>query len=323
MYLLLAGPAGAHEVRPALVQIIQATPNRYDITWKRPILGDVALRLQPTLSSGWLTDRPQEQFAGAGYLVSRWSLNASEPLDGQTLAIEGLSDSLTDVLVEISTLDGRQIRAVITPAKPQLRLDLWHEPTPEAPAYLKMGITHILGGMDHLMFVLGMLLLVGPNRRLAIAITAFSVAHSLTLGASALEWVRAPTPVIEALVALSIVFVAFELSRGRNTTSLTQLHPWSIALGFGLLHGFAFAGALAEVGLPTRSALAALCFFNLGVEIGQLLFVGVALAMIWVLTKGLGGLGIVPAAIARRACAYIIGCSGAYWFMERLSAALA
>lgn len=321
--LFLAGPALAHEVRPALMQILQSAPDRYEITWKRPILGDVALRLQPRLSSGWLSERPQEQFAGSGHLVTRWSVRSSTPLAGQTLEIDGLGDSLTDVLVEITPLDGPQTRAVIRPARPHLRLDRAPGPAPEAPAYLRLGISHILGGVDHLMFLLGLLLLVGPGRRIVLAITAFSVAHSLTLGASALGWVRAPALVIEALVALSIVYVAFELSQAPTTTSLTQRHPWSIAFGFGLLHGFAFAGALAELGLPAREAVGALFLFNLGVEIGQLAFVGVALGGLWILTRGLGGLRTTLPGVARLACAYGIGCSAAYGFLQRLAAAFA
>lgn len=326
--LLIGAPALAHEVRPALLQITQTAADRYEVLWKRPILGEVALRLQPRMSSGWLAAPPREQFAGSGYLVTRWSVRSTAPLDGQIVTIDGLDESITDVLVQVATLDGRETDAVIRPARPELRLDVGRAAAPGAPAYLRLGVAHILGGVDHLMFVFGLLLLVGPNRRLAAAITAFTVAHSLTLGASALGWVTAPAAVIEALVALSIVFVAVELARGPDAGGLTRRHPWLVAFTFGLLHGFAFAGALAEIGLPAHAAVPALFLFNLGVEIGQLLFVAAALGAMWAVARGVralrhGGWPIRAPALARLAPAYGIGCFATYWFLERLTAAFA
>lgn len=317
--LILGASAVAHEVRPALLQITEVSPDRYEVLWKRPILGEVALRLKPRMSSGWLDQPPQDQAAGSGFLVTRWSVRSKAPLDGQTVTVEGLSESITDVLVQVTTLDGRRTEAIIRPARPQMVLEIGR---PAAPAYLRLGVTHILGGVDHLMFVLGLLLLVGWNRRLALAITAFTVAHSLTLGASALGWVTAPAAVVEALVALSIVFVAVELARGPEHAGLTQRQPWLVAFAFGLLHGFAFAGALAEVGLPPGAALGALFLFNLGVEIGQLLFVAAAVALMWAAARVLRRLG-PPPALARLACAYGIGCFAAYGFLERLTVAFA
>jgi len=329
LLLLLAGwlaattAASAHEVRPALLQITQSAPQIYEVVWKRPILGDVALRLQPRLSSGWLGQTPQEQFAGSGYLITRWSIQSATPLDGQTVAIDGLDQSITDVLVQVTTLDGRRRDMVIKPATPTLRLDTARRATPRAPAYLKLGVTHILGGIDHLMFVFGLLLLVGPGRQLVAAITAFTVAHSLTLAASALGWVTAPASVIEALVALSIVFVALELTRKPSTETLTRQKPWLVAFTFGLLHGFAFAGALAEIGLPPGAAVPALFLFNVGVEIGQLAAVFAALGALWVIARLGRAVPERTPALTRLAPAYVIGSFAAYWFLERLALAFA
>lgn len=320
--LLALTPAMAHEVRPALLQITQTAPDHYDVLWKRPILGDVALRLKPHLSSGWLERPPADQFAGAGFLVTTWRIRASEPLDGQELAIEGLDQSLTDVLLQVSA-EGRRIDTVIKPERPRIRLELAQAAAPGVPAYLRLGVEHILGGIDHLMFVLGLLLLVGPNRHLIKAVTAFTLAHSVTLAAAALGWVTVPSAVVEALVALSIVFVALELVRPPEVRSLTRSHPWLVALVFGLLHGFAFAGALAEIGLPPNEAAPALLLFNLGVEIGQLVFVAIAIVAIWLLARLRERTGFDLPAVRRLGPAYAIGCFSAFWFLERMAAAFA
>jgi hypothetical protein len=314
---LLAAPtaAVAHEVRPALLQITELAPGRYDIVWKRPILGDVALRLKPRLSSGWLDGPPADQFAGAGYLVARWGVTSDSPLHGQDLAIEGLEQSITDVLVQVRA-QGRSVDFVVKPVRPRATLSLEGRAAPAAPAYLRLGVEHILGGIDHLLFVLGLLLLTGPRWSLVKAVTAFTAAHSLTLAASALGWVSPPSSVVEALVALSIVFLAVELARGPQSGTLTRRHPWMVALVFGLLHGFAFAGALAEVGLPRDDLVPALFLFNVGVELGQLLFVAAAVAAMWVAARILRP-AAAPAPL-RLAPAYGIGAFAAFWFLERV-----
>lgn len=321
--LFAAAPAAAHEVRPALLQVTQTASDRYEILWKRPILGDVALRLQPALSSGWLKAPPKDRFAGSGFLVTTWTIRSQTPLDGQEVSIDGLSDSLTDVLLQITAADGRRFDAVLTPAQPRLKLALSGPRAPGAPAYLRLGVEHILGGIDHLMFVAGLLLLIGPNVKLFKAVTAFTVAHSITLAAASLGLVTAPSAVVEALVALSIVFVAVELARGPDADTLTRRHPWVVAFTFGLLHGFAFAGALSEIGLPPHEAAPALFLFNVGVEIGQIVFVAACVAVLWALARVRAATGFQAPRLARLAPAYGIGCFAAFWFLERLGAAFA
>jgi hydrogenase/urease accessory protein HupE len=320
--LLLAPLARAHEVRPALLQISQDGQTHYQVLWKQPTMGDVAIRLAPHLSGGALEAQPSDQFAAPGFLVKTWSVEAKAPLDGQTVAIEGLEQTITDVLVRVTTADGRKIDAVIRPQHPSLRLALAAHRGLAVPAYLRLGVEHILTGFDHLSFVLGLLLLVGIGWRIVKAVTAFTVAHSLTLTAAALGIVRVPSAVIECLVALSILFVAAELlpRPGRERT-ITRRYPWIIAFVFGLLHGFAFAGALAEVGLPVGAVPASLFLFNVGVEIGQLMFIGAAVAAILALRWARARIRFDLSAPARVVPPYVIGGFAAFWFIERLGAA--
>jgi hypothetical protein len=313
--------ASAHEVRPALIQISETAPGRYDVTWKQPVVGDMAIHLVPHLSSGVLDRAPASETGTDGFLVRTWHVRGGPPLDGQTVTIEGLQLTVTDVLLRVTTADGKTFNEVIRPADPSRKLALTAPKGLRVPAYLRLGVEHILTGADHLMFVLGLLLLVGPNWRLVKAISAFTVAHSLTLALAALGFVHFPTAIIEALVALSIVFVACELVpvAGRPET-LTHRHPWLIAFTFGLLHGLAFAGALAQVGLPQGAAPQALFLFNVGVEIGQLLFIAAALAVIALVRLARRRLALDSTAFARVTPAYIIGGSAAFWLIERIFA---
>lgn len=318
----LAGPAAAHEVRPALVQIQETGPGDYDVTWKRPVVGDMALRLAPHLSSGALETPPAAEHAAPGYAMRVWRIRGGAPLEGQTLEIEGLSQSVTDVIVRISTRDGRSFDHVLKPAEPRLTLALAPASGVAVPAYLLLGIEHILIGIDHLLFVLGLTLLIGPGWKLVKTITGFTVAHSITLALAALGYIRVPSAAIEALVALSILFVALELTPGRRAAGgLAQRRPWVIAFLFGLLHGMAFAGVLADIGLPPGEAAPALLLFNLGVEVGQLLFIGLVLALLAGWRRLVALRRWTPPAHIAYAPAYLIGTLAAYWLIERTLAA--
>lgn len=321
---LPAGAASAHEVRPALLQIVERAPGTYDVTWKQPAVGDLVLRLNPRLSSGALAGPPTAESLSPGFRIRVWRVRGGAPLDGQTVEVEGLAQSLTDVIVRVTTADGRTLDAVIRPSRPSLRLELSGPAGAAVPTYLRLGVEHILGGVDHLLFVLGLLLLIGPGWPLVKAITAFTAAHSVTLALAALGYISFPAATIEALVALSILFLAVELARPPDAPpTLARRQPWLIAFAFGLLHGMAFAGALAHVGLPAQAAPQALFLFNAGVEIGQLGFIGAVL---------LAGLAVRP--IRRRwrgraprwagaAPVYGLGGLSAYWLIERALAAVA
>lgn len=323
MALAAAGGAGAHEVRPALVQIRETGPNAYEVTWKRPVVGEMALRLAPRLSGGALDRPPAAEQASAGHVIRVWRIEDGPPLEGQTLEIEGLRQSVTDVLVRVITRDGQVMDRVLRPSAPRLVLAMSNPEGIAVPGYLRLGIEHILVGFDHLLFVLALFLLIGPNWSLVKAVTAFTAAHSLTLGLAALGYLTFPSAAIEALVALSILFVALELLPARRAAGgLAQRSPWVIAFLFGLLHGLAFAGVLGDIGLPREAAPQALLLFNLGVEIGQLLFIA---AMMLLATAGRallarGGRRAPPWAVT--APAYAIGTLSAYWLIERTLAAL-
>jgi hypothetical protein len=320
--LFASAAAQAHEVRPALVQIRETGPSAYEVVWKRPVVGDMALRLVPHLSRGALDGPAAVEQAAPGYVTRVWRIRDGPPLEGQVLRIEGLSQSVTDVIVRVNLADGRSFDHVLRPASPSVELAL--QPKGMAvPAYLVLGIEHILVGIDHLLFVLGLLLLIGPNWTLVKTITGFTVAHSLTLALAALGYLTFPTAAIEALVALSILFVAVELTPARRTAGgLAQTRPWLIAFAFGLLHGMAFAGVLADIGLPAGAAPQALLLFNLGVEIGQLLFIGAVLAALAAARWLMRARRWPTPRWAALAPAYLIGTLSAYWLIERTLAAI-
>lgn len=317
--LAALAPAQAHEVRPALLQIVEQSPGTYQVTWKQPAMGDMVLHLTPHLSGGALEAKPSQETATPGFIQKIWRVEHGAPLDGQTVTIEGLPQTVTDVLLRVSAADGRQVDGVLRPAQPSQKLSLSPPSGLAVPAYLKLGVEHILTGFDHLLFVLGLLLLVGPNRQLVKAITAFTVAHSITLALAALGYIAFPSAVIEALVALSIVFVACELAAGpERRDTLTRRRPWLIAFAFGLLHGMAFAGALAQIGLPPKAAPQALLLFNLGVEIGQVTFIAAVLLVLAIARRTPAARYLRDPRLSIVAPAYVIGGLAAYWLIERI-----
>ncbi len=187
--------------------------------------------------------------------------------------------------------------------------------------YLLLGIEHILSGIDHLVFVLALLLLVKGARRLIFTVTAFTLAHSLTLAGATLGYVRMPGPPIEATIALSIMFVASEIMHSRRgNPGLTERYPWVVAFTFGLLHGFGFAGALAQIGLPQTSIPIALLFFNVGVEVGQLLFIASVFAAIALARQITRRIDLPRPAWAWAVPPYAIGGIAAYWVIQRIAA---
>jgi hydrogenase/urease accessory protein HupE len=309
--------ACAHEVRPAYLEIEQHGKT-YDITWKQPAMGEMALHLVPHLSNGWLERPPHDQFAATGYVIKTWIVEDGTPhaLAGRTIEIEGLSQTITDVLLRVRVTQGA-FDAIIHPDKPSLRIEFARHDGLPIPAYLELGVEHILTGVDHLSFVLGLLLLIGVRWQLIKAITAFTVAHSLTLALAALGIVHVPPAIVESLVALSIVFVAAELAHG-NPATLTHRFPWIIAFTFGLLHGLAFAGALAEVGLPANAIPLCLFLFNVGVELGQLAFVGAAILIMLAFRRIWHWLPEDWSRTVEKLPTYVIGSFAAFWFIERL-----
>jgi hydrogenase/urease accessory protein HupE len=318
LLLVSAGAVEAHEVRPAYLQIDETAPDRFDVLWKQPANGTLAVHLEPTLSNHLLENRkPSAEFTSTSFVIRQWEkLPATrDSFDGATVRIDGLENTITDALVNISFLNGQQVQTVLKPSAPELLVHLKGAGKMPVPAYLGLGVEHILTGFDHLSFVLGLVLLIHGRWKLLKTITAFTVAHSITLAAAALGHVHVSPPVIESLVALSIVFVAVELGRAyRGHDGLTVHYPWLIAFTFGLLHGFAFAGSLADIGLPRHNIPGALLLFNCGVEIGQLLFVGAVLIIIYALHRT----PMPRLRYVRWAAPYAIGTLASYWMFERM-----
>lgn len=324
---ILIGRAQAHEVRPAYLELRQTGPETYDLLFKVPALGeDLRLGLYLTLPDATQdVAAPRALFTGGAY-VERRTIRRTGGLSGASIGVDGLSATFTDVLVRIQYLDG----AVQTERLTSTRTSFAVKPAPGAgevaATYLQLGVEHILGGVDHLLFVLGLLLLVKGGRRIFLTITAFTVAHSITLAAATLGYMHVPGPPVEAAIALSIVFVAAEiLNVHRGRPSLTARSPWLVAFTFGLLHGLGFASALSEVGLPAHAIPLALLFFNFGVEIGQLLFVAVVMALVAAvqrLARKPWQLAGVPLRFGQIevACAYGIGAVATYWLADRTAA---
>ena len=259
--------------------------------------------------------RPVSTHSAGGAFIDRWTVSCPGGLTGGTIAIDGLAATLTDVLVRLERLDGTTQTELLAPKKPSFEVAAVQGWFGVAETYLRLGVEHILLGIDHLLFVLALLILVEGRRRLIGTVTAFTVAHSLTLAAATLGLVHVPQGPVEAVIALSIVFVAGEIVHAhQGRPGVSQRSPWLVAFIFGLLHGFGFAGALTEIGLPEQSIPLALLFFNVGVEVGQLLFIAAILLLV-----AIGGRVPIPRpAWAWKVPAYCIGTIAAFWTIERV-----
>jgi hypothetical protein len=321
--LVVASPtARAHEVRPAYLEINETTPGQFSVLWRTPVLAGMRLpvRLKLPDSVRNLKESVAQELTDS--LVERhWIAAGPNGLAGERFEFPGLQLTITDVLVRMKTLDGQDSTALVRPAQP------WFEPAAAssklhvAGTYLRLGVEHILGGIDHLLFVLALLILVKGEKRLIGTITAFTLAHSLTLATATLGFVQVPSAPVEASIALSIVFVAAEIVHGwQGRPGLTARWSWVIAFTFGLLHGFGFAGALSEVGLPRNAIPVALLFFNVGVEIGQLLFIAAVFAVVALGRKIARSFAVPHPAWAWRLPPYAIGSVAMFWVIQRLAA---
>lgn len=326
LFLLLAGfnpDAFAHEVRPAYLELREVAAGEFDVLWKTPMRGELRLTLEPSFSGATQVLTPLVSRRTGGASVQTWRLRAGEPLRGQTLRIVGLDSTITDALARIQFADGTTWTRRLSPQAPAARIALRQSGLEVGREYLRLGVEHILSGIDHLLFVLALLLVTRGRGRLVAAISAFTLAHSVTLGLATLGMVHLPSAPIEAVIALSIAFMAAEIIRQPSgVANLTLRAPWIVAFVFGLLHGFGFAGALAAVGLPETDIPLALLAFNVGVEIGQLLFVAAVLLLL-----ALGRRLAVRQPIgrfqsrnlARPALAYLIGGVAMFWTIERVA----
>lgn len=314
LFLIISLSLSAHEVRPAYFSITQTTDSTYQVVWKLPAMGDAIPKIYPVLPDNWQIIEEQSNLL-PGNLRRTYTVKVSKGIEGDKLYFEGLEKTLIDVLVFIKKSDGAQYSTMIKPANPFYVIPTAPDKLSVIKTYILFGIEHILFGIDHLLFVLALLLITKGFGRLVKTITAFTIAHSITLSLATLGVVGLPTAPVEAVIALSIVFLAVELIHYYNgREGLTVRYPWVVAFTFGLLHGFGFARALLEVGLPQSDIPAALLFFNVGVELGQLVFVLVVLGLLWILGKikiaWPGWIKLVPP--------YAIGSIAAFWFIERV-----
>jgi hydrogenase/urease accessory protein HupE len=327
LLLCFADAALAHRLSPAFFGLNEIEADVYSAQWKVSVPGGLADTLEPQIPTGCAVDGAVRSYIVDDARLMHARIACDGPLPGRSFTVDGLALTDTDVLLRVDYLDGGSFTHRLVPEAPTVVI-------PEQPGalevvrtYLVLGVEHILLGIDHLLFVLALLLLVKGWGRLVATITAFTLAHSITLAAATLGLVQVPSAPVEATIALSILFLATELARRRSlepaaaaamTASLAARFPWVVAFTFGLLHGFGFAGALSEIGLPADAIPLALLFFNLGVESGQLLFVAAVLGTGWLLRRAT----IALPDWAPQTTAYVIGSVSAYWVFERTILAL-
>jgi hydrogenase/urease accessory protein HupE len=315
--LIFLAPAvlRAHEIRPGYLEIREDSNRNVHVLWKQPIMGEVAVRLVPHLSSGWL-DGNEAMFSNSdAYLIREWTIPGTKlALTGQTVSIEGLDRTMTDVLLCVTFADGATLTKMLRPVEPSFTITRSTKETVDRLGYFRLGVEHILYGVDHLLFVFGLLLIVRQTSMLLKTITAFTLAHTLTLGLAAFGVIRVPALPVEAVISLSIIFLASEIvKQHRGEKTLTSSAPWVVAFSFGLLHGFGFAGTLTRLGIPHAEIPLALLLFNCGVEVGQLSFVVVYLLFI----QSLRTLEITWPALVEEIPPYAIGSIASWWFLER------
>jgi hydrogenase/urease accessory protein HupE len=308
-------PARAHTSLPGYLALQETSSGSFDLVWKVPTAEGPPPAIYPVFPSNCTISKPLATEQTAGAILERGSIKCGPAgLNGAAISISGLNVTILDVLVRITFADGSSVQHMLKPLETSFfvhkdgknRIDAW--------GYFTLGVGHILYGIDHLLFVLGLLLIVRSSGLLFKTITAFTVAHTITLGLSVFGVVHvAPMPV-EAVIALSIVFLASELAQHhRGKDGLTYRQPWIVAFAFGLLHGFGFAGTLSSLGIPSGDIPQALLFFNLGVEAGQLAFVAVFLGFVYSLRT----LEIRWPVWTRPVPAYAIGSLASFWFIQR------
>jgi hypothetical protein len=309
-----AHAALAHETRPGFLELTETAPDTYAFLWKKPVGGEVEIAIAPIVPPECRFAMPGQEQLSPGALIVRGTLSCAGGLAGKTITIAGLEATITDVLVRVNHADGRLESHLLRPTTPAVTFGGVTTAAERSLGYLQLGILHIVLGVDHLLFVLGLLLIVRDRWMLVKTITAFTVAHSITLALATLGYASAPLLPLNAAIALSILFLGPEIVRAwRGETSFTIRHPWVVAFAFGLLHGFGFASGLVALGLPKAEIPLALLLFNVGVELGQIAFV----LLVVLLERAFRVLEVHwPTAVARLP-GYVVGTLGAYWTIQR------
>jgi len=316
LLLLLAVPAAAHRLAPSYLELREGPRGDFAVLWRTPVLVARGARLAPELPCAASAEPRADPEAAA--LVLRWRIACpAGDLVGRELRVTGLEGSGSDALVEVALADGRELRAVLSAAHPSWRVPARESAGAVAGGYLRLGIEHLASGIDHVLFVLGLVALLRGGRRLLLAISAFTLGHSVTLAAASLGWVRVPAAPVEIGIAVSLVAVALALARpDAGASSGLARHPAALPFAFGLLHGLGFASTLAAAGLPIHALPLALLSFNVGIELGQLALVALALPVV---------AGLRRAPLPRRGfvCelpATVLGAAGVYLVLDRAAA---
>jgi hydrogenase/urease accessory protein HupE len=325
LLLVAAAASHAHDARPNFVQVTETTPKTYSVMWKVPASVPGASLPYPTLPADCVAERQAAWREAGAEFMGQQVYVCDKELSGRTVGIRfPLVNPSLSTLYKIRLANGEEYVKILKPGK-----DDWTVPDTEsrfgvAKEYALLGIEHIWAGIDHLLFVACLLFVARTPRRLLITITGFTIAHSITLALSTLNLVRIPTPPVEAAIALSVVFLAWEIAK-QNDVSLAYRFPVAVSVSFGLLHGFGFAAVLRDIGMPQTELPTALLFFNIGVEIGQVLFVLALLVAFFALRPVLTRLLSAPADPVTHwesltvPAAYVIGCIASYWMIDRIN----
>lgn len=307
----------ADEIRPGYLELKESSENVFSVLWKVPAKGEKKSNLQLQLPDNCIDQsQASSQLINAAF-IQRWITVCDGGLIEQSITINGLATTNTDVLLRLELIGGISHSVQLTPADYSFQVPAKASPWQIIETYTSLGIEHILLGVDHLLFVFALLLIVNNTKKLILTITAFTIAHSITLGAATLGFVYVPQKPVEAVIALSILFLAVEIMHGKQGhPGYAARWPWLVAFIFGLLHGFGFAGALAEIGLPQHEIPLALIFFNIGVELGQVFFV-LLIVIFTVMLHPLKLTGLLNR--TQTAVVYSIGGLSSFWLFERVS----
>jgi hydrogenase/urease accessory protein HupE len=313
-----AAPAArGHEARPAYLELDETGPGHFSVLWRTPVLAGMRLPVELEIPDDVRNLKPPlVQSLADSDVERRWIDAGPGGLAGRRIGFVGLQLTITDVLVRVEMLDGRHWTTIAHPSQPWIEVAAAQTAWQVAGTYVVQGIRHILFGADHMLFVLGLLLLVADRWMLLKTVTAFTAAHSLTLAVATLGYAEVPVLPLNAAIALSILFLGPEIVRcWRGQTSFTIRHPWVVAFAFGLLHGFGFASALTGAGLPRHDLPLALVTFNVGVEVGQLAFIGLVLA----LEHSFRVLEVRWPRWVQALPGYTVGSLGAFWTLQRVA----
>ena len=313
--LWLPSAAWAHKFAPSLLSVVESVPDSYTVTFKTPAQTITKSPMEPIWPGGCspvvLKDSTRE---GTG-IITEWHLTCNSPtssLVGKSFGVSGLAPNRANAIFRLTLIDGTHFQAILNVDHPTYLIRAPRTAGDVSVDYLVLGVRHIWGGLDHLLFVFGLLMLISGGRRLLWTITAFTLGHSITLALASLDVIQYPVDLIEVLIATSVFTLAVTLT-GQNHERLLWRSPGWLAAGFGLLHGMGFAGALLQIGLPSKDLLFALFSFNAGIEVGQILFIA-AFLLPWQYLKDRSNRGFV---VVRWASIYVLGSLAAYWTMER------